>query len=69
MKWHDITESKPPSGEEVLVWIDGHRSAAWRNNYALVAYYENGDFWEERHHSQYPLVGVMKWAKIPTPKA
>ena len=25
-------------GEEVFVWIDGHRSPSWGNSYPLVAY-------------------------------
>lgn len=67
MRWNDLSKKTPPEMDEVLVWIDGHRGPSWRNNYALVAYYSNGNFWEERHKSKEPLVGVIKWAAITAP--
>lgn len=67
-EWHDIKEVLPPIGEEVLVWIDGHRGPAWRNNHALVAFRgENGNFYEERHISDGPLIGIIKWQRIVIP--
>ena len=67
MNWFNLKDKQPGDLEEVLVWIDGHRGPSWRNNYALVAYYENGSFWEERHRSHKPLVGVIKWTYIDLP--
>lgn len=70
MKWHNIADGDLPGfGKEVLVWIDGHRGPAWRNHYALVAYREaNGEFYEERHFNDGPLIGVEKWAEISIPE-
>lgn len=67
--WHKFRDRMPPAEEEVLVWIDGHRGPAWRNNHALVAYCDTkGDWWEERHPSRRPLVGVIAWAHIDEPE-
>lgn len=68
MDWMPI-ETLAVINHEVLVWIDGHRGPSWRNNHALVAYRDsNGNFWEERHPSKEPLVGVIKWAPIQIPE-
>jgi len=68
MKWFDIKECLPPMGEEVLVWVDGHRGSSWRNNYALVCYRSsyNGMFYEERHDGV-PVTGILYWAEIEPP--
>lgn len=69
LTWIDCTDALPPFGEEVLVWIDGHRGPAWKNNHALVAYRESeGGWYEERHRSAEPLVGVIKWAVYNEPE-
>lgn len=68
MKWINIEDELPEDAVEVLVWVNGHRGPSWRNDYALVAYRWNGEFWEERHRSIEPIVGVIKWAKIEIPK-
>jgi hypothetical protein len=53
---------------EVLVWINGKRGAAWKNNHALVAYMApTGEWFEERHRSQEPLIGVVAWVPINEP--
>lgn len=68
LNWHWCKDSMPDTEKEVFVWIDGHRGPAWRNNHALVAYCNvNGDWWEERHPSRHPLVGVIAWAHIDEP--
>ena len=68
MKWNDCKLSKPEPMEEVLVWIDGHRGPLWPNNHALVAYMiPTGEWFEERHPSREPLVGVVAWAPIEVP--
>jgi len=67
MNWINCKEKLPPIGEEVLVWVDGHRGPAWKNNHALVAYRNtNGNWYEERHHD-HPLYGVLKWTEIIEP--
>lgn len=67
--WKNVEDELPEAGEEVLVWIDGHREPAWRNNYALVAYIASNGYWfEERHFSGKPLVGVIKWCQIYIPE-
>lgn len=69
LEWHKCRDRMPPAQVEVLVWIDGHRGPAWRNNHALVAYCDlKGDWWEERHPSRRPLVGVIAWAHIGEPE-
>lgn len=68
LEWHDVNVDLPELGEEVLVWIDGHRNPSWRNSYALVAYREDIGWFEERHYDRDPLVGVIKWAYIPIPE-
>lgn len=69
MNWINVMEELPPVMEEVLVWVDGHRGPAWRNNHALVAYRdEKGRWFEERHHNYEPLVGVTKWTRIEIPE-
>lgn len=66
--WIEVDSKLPEPFEEVLVWIDGHRNPAWRNNHALVAYMDGvGDWWEERHASKGPLAGVLKWCEIDIP--
>jgi hypothetical protein len=66
--WTPTKDALPEPMEEVLVWIDGHRGPSWRNNHALVAYRDNnGDWWEERHPSKEPLVGVFLWKMIGVP--
>lgn len=68
MNWTPITEAHPEPVTEVLVWIDGHRGPAWRNNHHLVAYMDrNGDWREERHPSREPLAGVLAWMPLPEP--
>ena len=68
MRWIDAKTELPPHGEEVLVWIDGHRGPSWGNNYALVAYMTRaGDWFEERHRMAEALVGVTHWARIERP--
>jgi hypothetical protein len=69
-EWQRVADGLPPVGEEVLVWIDGHRGPAWRNNHALVAYREsNGGWYQERHREAPPLVGVIYWKYIDIPEA
>lgn len=47
------------------MWIDGHRGPAWSNNYPLVAYLESdGEWYEERHFHDGPLVGVVAWKPL-----
>lgn len=67
MIWYKVEEDLPPYGEEVLVWVDGHRGASWSNNYAVVAYRSNtnGKFYEERHGNE--VIGVVKWARFSIP--
>lgn len=66
--WIDPQLSKPEPYEEVLVWVDGHRGPAWRNNYALVAYIdEQGEWRQERYPSLPPLQGVLYWQPISIP--
>ncbi len=62
--WIDIKDKLPPEGDEVLVFVEGHRGPSWSNNYMLVAYLWHGDFYEERHRSE-PVVGVIFWRKLP----
>ena len=72
MNWISITDTMHPLTPmtEVLVWIDGHRGPSWRNNHHLVAYMDRGgNWWEERHPSQYPLDGVIAWMPLPEPFA
>ena len=69
MNWTDCSQALPEPWVEVLVWIDGHRGPSWRNNHALVAYMNDQGLWfEERHPSREPLVGVVKWAGIQIPQ-
>lgn len=71
MKWIDVRETLPSIGEEVFVWVDGHRSPAWNNSYPLVAYRSAyGEWLQERHRNADALVGVTHWAHIkrPNPK-
>ena len=66
--WFNLEVSKPEPYEEVLVWVDGKRSASWRNNYALVAYMnDRGDWLQERHQSSEPIQGVLYWQPISLP--
>ena len=70
MDWKSVDDELPPIYEEVLVWIDGHRGAAWSNNYALVAYRTKSNGWfEERHPRRDAVVGVTHWARFDPPKA
>lgn len=70
MIWNDRELSKPEPMKEVLVWIDGHRGPSWKNNHALVAYMTPaGEWFEERHPSREPLVGVIAWTPITDPDA
>lgn len=65
--WNNI-KNLPEIGNEVLVWVDGHRGPAWGNSYALVAYLNyDGHFYEERHHENGPLAGVIFWKYIEKP--
>ena len=65
MKWIDCKQRLPEPGREVLVWVDGHRGPAWRNCYALVAYYSSsGKCWYEERHDKNDLIGVVLWAEI-----
>ena len=67
MDWIDLKDRRPESGVEVLVWVEGKRGPAWRNNHHLVAYMgDNGDFWEERHPSDFPLP-VIAWKPLTIP--
>ena len=65
--WRKYPEEGPEPETEVLVFVDGHRSPSWSNNYLLVAYFHNGDWWEERHSSSGRIVGVIAWQPLPTP--
>lgn len=66
--WIECNQRLPEPMTEVLVWIDGHRGPSWKNNHALVAYMSpTGEWFEERHPSQEPLVGVYLWAPITEP--
>jgi hypothetical protein len=68
MNWINVDEETPEPMTEVLVLIDGHRGPNWKNNYALVAYMApTGEWFEERHHSHDPLIGVIMWAEIQYP--
>lgn len=68
IKWIKCVDEMPPTMEEVLVWIDGKRSAAWSNNYPRVAYLSTDyNFYEGLHYSDY-LVGVVAWARINKPE-
>ena len=65
--WIDIKKEKPEPFIEVLVEVDGHRDANWRNNHNLVAYMNKcGEFYEERHRSDTPL-NVTHWMALPKP--
>lgn len=65
MTWKHITHELPPTGEEVLVLVDGHRGPSWSNTYCLVAYKaNNGSFYEERHNEE-PVQGVIGWQPLP----
>jgi hypothetical protein len=65
MIWNDCKLCKPGPMTEVLVWIDGKRGSSWKNNHALVAYMApTGEWFEERHPSRDPLVGVIAWTPI-----
>lgn len=68
MNWTSVEDALPEAGTEVLVWVEGHRGPAWRNNHHLVAYLGalGGEWWEERHDNQ-PLIGVTHWAPLPEP--
>lgn len=66
--WVNPELSKPEPYEEVLVWVEGKRSAGWRNNYALVAYInDQGDWLQERHPASEPIQGVLYWQPISLP--
>lgn len=68
MIWNDCRLSKPEPYAEVLVWIDGKRGTAWKDNHALVAYMtQAGEWFEERHPSREPLAGVIAWTPILDP--
>lgn len=70
MIWHECKLSAPEPMTEVLVWIDGHRGPSWKNNHALVAYMAtNGEWFEARHPSREPLIGVIAWTPIMDPDA
>lgn len=67
--WKSVKKELPKPYKEVLVWVDGHRSPAWSNNYALVAYLNDfGHFRQERHRSAEPIHGVLFWKEIEKPK-
>jgi hypothetical protein len=67
--WNKCSDRMPEPGCEVLVWKDSQRWPAWRNSHALVAYLDSlGDWWEERHPSHQPLIGVIAWAEIDIPE-
>lgn len=68
MEWLPFPNYHPAPMTEVIVWVDGHRGPAWRNNHHLIAYMDmHGDWWEERHPSSEPLTGVMAWMPAPEP--
>lgn len=70
LTWNWCKDRLPEREDEVLVWVDGHRGPAWRNNHALVAYLDlHGDWREERHPTREPLAGVIAWAHIDEPDA
>ncbi len=70
MIWNDCKLSQPEPLTEVIVWIDGKRGSAWKNNHALVAYMApTGEWFEERHPSRDALVGVIAWSPITGPDA
>ena len=67
-EWTPIKDALPEPMCEVLVWVDGHRGPAWKNNHALDAYLgTDGNWWEERHPSKEPLIGVFLWKDIGIP--
>jgi len=67
--WIKCTDALPPMFEEVLVWIDGKRGAAWSNNYPVVAHLSTDyNFWNDLRNMDEPLVGVVAWAKINKPE-
>jgi hypothetical protein len=72
-RWIPVAERLPEPGEEVLVFIDGHRGPAWKNNYSLVAYLgasvTPGCWLQERHPDADPIVGVTHWMPLPAPPA
>lgn len=69
LHWTDCEDELPEPGIEVLVWVDGHRGPAWRNNHHLVAYLSNDKkTWYEERHDDKPLLGVTKWAAISAPE-
>jgi hypothetical protein len=70
MKWINVKD-KLPSGfgyaEEVLVWIDGHRSPSFSNNHATVAYQDGDGNWHS-YYTREPLAGiVVAWMPLPKP--
>ena len=67
MNWTSVEDALPETFTEVLVRIDGHRGAAWSNNYHLVAFLsESGKWWEERHGAR-PIARVTHWMPLPEP--
>lgn len=68
LNWVGVDERLPEPMEEVLVYIDGHRSPLWKNNYLLIAFRDMDGNWREERHPSWqdvaPLSGVIFWAKL-----
>lgn len=67
-EWVSVSERMPEHGQEVLVWVDGHRGSSFSNNYPLVCYYgRDNKWWEACHPNAGEVVGVIKWQLITKP--
>lgn len=68
MEWNSVKDKLPPPiNEEVLVWVDGHRSSAWSNNHAVVACLGADSKWYS-FYGGYALAGiVVAWMPLPKP--
>lgn len=63
--WIPVLETLPPIGEEVFLWINGHRSPSFTNNYPAVGYlWYDGTFLT---YDNEVLIGITHWKKITAP--
>lgn len=63
--WNNPKLVLPPPFTEVVIKVEGRRNPMWRNTYCLVVYRnEKGEWFEERHPSEEPIVGVIGWKEI-----